>query len=95
MIPADALRSEAGQVAIKWIVNRPAKTIQIAGTTRYYVPVYKHNVPMFWVDEQDAEKILSIKEKSCNCNNGTYVHAFVLANQIDVNLHRCGQRHCE
>lgn len=95
MIPETAIRNAAGQIAIKWILNRPAKTIQIQGTNKFYVPAYAHNVPMMWVDAQDAESILGIKEKSCNCNNGTYVNAYVLANPIDVNLHRCGNRHCD
>lgn len=95
MIPEDALRNSAGQVAMKWILQRPAKTVKIDGTPRYYVPVYQQNVPMIWVDEQDVEKILAIREKTCNCNNGTFNQAYVLANQIDVNLHTCGQRHCD
>lgn len=95
MIPEDALRNGAGQVALKWILNRPAKPVQIQGTNRYYVPAYQQNVPMIWVNEEDVEKVLSIREKTCNCNNGTWNQAYILANQIDVNLHTCGQRHCD
>lgn len=95
MIPENAIRNDAGQVALKWVLNRPARTIKIDGTGRYYVPVYKYNVPMIWVEEQDVEKILAVKEKTCNCANGTYQNAFVLANEIDVNLHKCGNRHCD
>lgn len=95
MIPEGAFTNGAGQVAVKWILNRPAKTVKIDGTDRYYAPTYQQNVAMYWIDEQDLNKILSIKEKTCNCNNGTYNFAFVLANQIDINLHKCGQRHCD
>ena len=94
-IPETALRNDAGQVAIKWILNRPARTIQVGSTKKYYVPVYKMQVAMIWADESDVEAILAVKEKTCNCNNGTYQSAFVLANQIDVNLHKCGNRHCD
>lgn len=91
----DALRNESGQVAIKWVLNRPAKMIQISETKEYYVPTYAHNVAMYWIPEQYVEKILAIQEKHCNCANGIYKHAYELANQIDVNLHKCGNRHCD
>jgi hypothetical protein len=93
-IPEGAITNDAGQVALKWILNRPAKTLKIDGTQRYYVPTYQQNVAMYWVEEQDVEKILSIREKTCNCNNGTYQQAIVLANLIDYNLHKCGDRNC-
>lgn len=91
----NALRNDAGQVAIKWALNRPAKTIQMAGTKTYYAPTYAHNVAMYWVNEEDAPAILGVQEKHCNCQNGIYKNAYELANQIDVNLHKCGQRHCD
>lgn len=95
MIPDTALRNDVGQVALKWILNRPAKTIQVQGTKRFYVPRYEQNVAMIWADEQDVEKILAIREKTCNCNNGTFQQAYSLANEIDINLHKCGNRHCD
>ena len=95
MIPDTALRNDAGQIALKWVLNRPAKTIQLQGTKKFYVPRYEHNVAMIWVDEQDVEKILTVREKTCNCNNGTFQQAFALANEIDVSLHKCGNRHCD
>lgn len=95
MIPDTAIRNDAGDVAIKWVLNRPAQTIQIQGTDRYYVPRYAHNVAMLWIREQDAERVLGFKEKTCNCANGIFQNAFVLANQIDINLHKCGNRTCD
>lgn len=95
MIPENAITNDAGQVALKWQLNRPAKPIQMQGTNRYYVFAYAHHVPMIWADPQDVAVILAIREKTCNCNNGTYQQAIVLANQIDVNLHKCGNRHCD
>lgn len=94
MIPEGALRNDAGQYALKWALNRPAKTVVIDGTKRYYAPIYKYNVAMIWVEPEDVEKILAIREKTCNCNNGTYNQAYVFANQIDINLHKCGDRNC-
>lgn len=94
-IPNGAITNEAGQVALKWILNRPARTIQMQGTERFYVFAYAHHVPMIWAEPQDVPALLGIREKTCNCNNGTYQNAVVLANQIDVNLHKCGNRTCD
>lgn len=95
MIPVGALRNDAGQIAVKWTLPRQAKTIEIKNTKKYYVPTYAHNVAMYWVDEQDLAPILAHQEKRCNCANGIYQQAYVLANEIDVNLHKCGNRHCD
>lgn len=94
MLPDGVITNEAGQVALKWNLNRPAQTLRIDGTDRYYVFTYAHHVAMIWADPADAEKILAIRMKTCNCNNGTYNFAVVPANQIDVNLHKCGDRNC-
>lgn len=94
MIPENAFLNGAGQIGVKWMPNRPARTVQISGTDRYYVAEYKYNVPFYWIDEQDLEKVLAVKEKTCNCNNGTYINAFQLINQIDFNLYTCGDRNC-
>lgn len=91
----NAIYNDAGQVAIKWALNRPAKMIQMAGTKTYYTATYAHNVAMYWVNEEDAPAILAKQEKHCNCQNGIYKNAYELANQIDVNLHKCGNRHCD
>lgn len=95
-IPDGAITNEAGQVALKWALERrTARTIRIDGTNRFYVPVYAHHVALIWVDEQDVDRLMSYRDKVCACKGGTYANAFALANQIDVNLHKCGSRHCE
>lgn len=94
-LPEGAITNEAGQVAMKWNLPRPAQTLKIDGTDRYYVFTYAHNVAMIWADPQDVGRLMSIEMKRCNCNGGTYNKAVVLANQIDVNLHRCGNRTCD
>ena len=91
----NAIRNDSGQIAIKWALNRPAKTIQMSGTNTYYVATYSHNVAMYWVNENDAPAILATQEKHCNCANGIYKNAYELTNQIDVNLHKCGNRTCD
>lgn len=82
-----------GDVAIKWVLNRPAKTIKIAGTDRYYVPQYQYALAMMWVKPEDANQILSIREKSCNCPGAAYGPAFVPASLQDVSIWTTGDRH--
>jgi hypothetical protein len=94
-LPSTAIRNQQGQVAIKWVLNRPAKTVRIQDTKVYYVPAYKQNVAMMWVNEEHVESVLGVQEKTCNCANGVRQNAFALANEIDVNLHKCGNRHCD
>ena len=95
MIPDTALRNNAGQIALKWRLSRPAKLVKIDGTDRYYVPTYAHNVALYWINEEDVPRLLGHQEKTCNCNHGTYQQAYMYANEIDVNLHKCGNRHCD
>ena len=95
MISETAIRNDAGQVAMKWTINPNGKTVRIGNTEKYYVFIPKSHVVFAWVDEQDVENLLAVRQKSCNCNNGTYKQAFDLANQIDVNLANCGNRHCD
>lgn len=94
-LPDGAITNEAGQVALKWNLSRPAQTLQMDGTKKYYVFTYAYNVAMIWADPEDVPRLMNIEMKHCNCNNGTYKKAVVLANQIDVNLHRCGNRTCD
>lgn len=82
-----------GKIAIKWVLNRPAKLTKIDGTDRVYSFIPKFNVWMEWVEPDDVSRLLSFKEKTCNCNNGTYKNAFAYANLLDVNLWMTGDRH--
>lgn len=81
-----------GQVAIKWVLKRPAKTVKIDGAERVYVFVPRTNVWMAWVEPEDVERMLSYKEKTCNCANGRYKQAFDYANELDVCLWETGNR---
>lgn len=75
-----------GDVALQWTINTNGKTIRIDGTQQYYVFSPKMNVVMAWVKPEHLPALLNHKEKSCNCNNGTYKNAFVPATLINVNL---------
>ena len=80
-IPDDAIRNEAGQVAMKWILNRPARTLKIDGTDRFYTFAYAHNVPMIWVEPQDVERILAVRDANCNCGGRPLQQAVIFANR--------------
>jgi hypothetical protein len=80
------LTNDAGWVLLKWTLPRPPKRVKIDGTDRLYTFTYNFNVCASFVDPQDVEQMLKIREKICNCNNGTYKNAFALANQLDFNL---------
>lgn len=85
--------NQQGQVALKWTINTNGKTVRISDTDRYYVFTPKFNVPMAWVESSDVQRLLTVREKTCNCNNGTYKNAFTYANLMDVNLWMTGDRH--
>lgn len=82
-----------GKIAIKWVLNRPAKRVKIDGTETYYTFAPKFNVWMDWVAPEHVARLLAVREKTCNCNNGTFQNAFTYANLLDVNLWETGDRH--
>jgi hypothetical protein len=88
----NAICNDDGKVALKWVLPRPVKPVKIDGTDRIYIFTYNQHVCMAWVEEKDATRLLNHKEKTCNCNNGTYKNAFVLCNQLDVCLWTTGER---
>lgn len=74
------------KVLLKWTLPRPPKLVKIDGTDRVYTFTYNMNVCGCFVDPQDVERLLKVKEKVCNCNNGTWKLAFAYANLLDFNL---------
>ena len=80
------------QVALRWTINTNGKTVRIGDSSKYYVFVPKHNVVMAWVDQEDLVRLLAVREKSCNCNNGTYKNAFEYCSLVNVNLWMFGVR---
>lgn len=89
------IRNQSGQIAIKWTINPNGKTVQINGSKEYIVFQPKFHVVMAWVEPSHVPALLTVKEKTCNCNNGTYKLAFNYANLLDVNLWMTGTRHGE
>lgn len=81
-----------GSIALQWTINTNGKTVQIGGTDQYYVFVPKMNVVMTWVKPEHLPQLLAHREKTCNCNNGTYKNAFTYASLINVNLWSFGNR---
>ncbi len=86
------IQRDNGDVALQWTINTNGKTIQIGSSGVYYVFVPKMNIVMAWVKPEHAPLLLTHKEKTCNCNNGTYKNAFVPASLINVNLWMFGDR---
>lgn len=80
------------QVALRWTINTNGKTVRIGDTTKYYVFTPKFNVVMAWVDREDVDRLLAVREKSCNCANGTYKLAFEPCSLVNVNLWMFGVR---
>ena len=85
--------NDSGQVAVKWTINPNGKTVKIDGTDRYYVFQPKFHVVMEWINPDDVERLLSVRQKTCNCANGVFKQAFDYANLLDVNLWMNGDRY--
>jgi hypothetical protein len=92
MVVMDEMTNAQGQVLLKWVLPRPPKIVQIAGTDRTYTFSYNFNVCASWVNPEDVSRMLLIKEKTCNCAGGTYKQAFMYCNQLDHNLWLFGNR---
>lgn len=75
-----------GTIAVKWVINPNGKTVQIDGTSQYYVFVPKNHVVLAWVTPEHLDRLLAVRQKTCNCGGGTFKQAFELANMIDVNV---------
>jgi hypothetical protein len=89
------IRNPSGEIAIKWMINPNGKTVRMGETDQYYVFTPKFHVVMAWVKSEHVDVLLSKKEKTCNCNNGTFKNAFAIASLLDVNLWETGTRHGE
>jgi len=88
------VRHNDGKIALKWAIQKRApKAIKIDGEDKYYIFVPKLNIFMAWVEPNHVDRLLAHKEKTCNCNNGTYQLAFVQASLLDVNLWETGNRY--
>lgn len=84
--------NSADQIALQWTINTNGKTVRIDGTGRYYVFVPRSQVVMCWINREDVPRLLSHREKTCNCGGGTFKNAFVPASLINVNIWSFGVR---
>lgn len=75
-----------GQTALRWTINTNGKTVRMGASDKYYVFTPKHNVVMAWVDAEDVPALLVKKEKSCNCNSGTFKNAFEYNSLVNTNM---------
>lgn len=87
------IQRDDGKIAIKWTINPNGKTVQIDGTKLFYVFTPRNHVVMEWVSPEHVDRLLAVKQKTCNCANGTYKQAFEYANIIDVNVFLYNNRH--
>lgn len=87
------IQRDDGRIAIKWVINSNGKTVQIDGTKIFYVFRPQNHVVMDWVDPEHVDRLLAVRQKTCNCANGTFKQAFEYANIIDVNVFMYNNRH--
>lgn len=98
-IPETAITDPNGNVFMKWALphrnldpmqkNNVAK---ITSSDAVHKFSYNWNICGAWVTPQEAETLLTVKLKICNCNNGTYKPAFVFGSELDKNLFTSGNR---
>jgi len=98
-IPSDAITNENGDVFMKWaLTHRNLDPMQknivnkLTGSTSANKFNYNWNIAGGWVTPQEAETLLTVKLKICNCNNGTYRQAFIFGSPLDKNLFTTGNR---
>ena len=98
-IPSDAITNENGDVFMKWaLTHRNLDPMQknivnkLTGSTSANKFNYNWNIAGGWVTPQEAETLLTVKLKICNCNNGTYRQAFIFGSPLDKNLFATGNR---
>ena len=98
-IPNTAITDSSGNVFMKWALehrnldpmqkNTVKKLIGNSSVDKFN---YNWNIAGGWVTPEEAEKLLTVKLKVCNCNNGTFKNAFIFGSLLDKNLHTTGNR---
>ena len=78
-----------GRVAVQHRTTNPT-SVKVEQSGEMYTFVPRNNVSLSWVKEEDLEKVLSIKTKTCECNGGTLAPKFFVASEINVNIHEKG-----
>lgn len=98
-IPDTAILDLNGNVFMKWALehrnldpmqkNTVKKLIGDSSVDKFN---YNWNIAGAWVTPEEAEKLLTVKLKICNCNNGTFKAAFAFGSLLDKNLWTTGNR---
>lgn len=98
-IPDTAITDPNDNVFMKWSLDRrnldPTQknnVKKLIGNSSVDKFSYNWNICGAWVTPEEAEKLLTVKLKVCNCNNGTYKNAFVYGSLLDKNLWTAGNR---
>jgi len=98
-IPDTAITDPNGNVFMKWALHhrnldpmQKNKVVELTKNDAVHKFSYNWNIAGAWVTPEEAEKLLTVKLKICNCNNGTYSHAFVFGSLLDKNLWTSGNR---
>lgn len=98
-IPNDAILDASGNVFMKWALPhrnldpmQKAHVVKITGNNAVMSFVYQWNICAAFVTPQDAEVLLTVKLKICNCNSGTFKTAFTFGSLLDKNLFASGNR---
>jgi hypothetical protein len=82
--------NDDGLVAMQYTISENNKHVIMEGSGGDYFFTSIHHVNLAWVKRSDMTMLLTIQEKSCNCNNGTYKPAFQLATLANVNIYTTG-----
>lgn len=98
-IPETALTDQNGNVFMKWALTHrnldPMQKNHVATITHSDAVnkfTYQWNIAGAWVTPAEAETLLTVKLKICNCNNGVYRQAFTFGSLLDKNLFTSGNR---
>lgn len=98
-IPESAVTDQNGNVFLKWALphrnldpmqkNHVEKITNSKAVQKFN---YNWNIAAAFVTPEEAEILLTVKLKICNCNNGTYKPAFTFGSLLDKNLFIYGNR---
>lgn len=98
-IPETAITDTNGNVFMKWALTHrnldPMQKNHVATITHSDAVnkfVYQWNIAGAYVTPAEAEILLTVKLKICNCNNGVFRQAFTFGSLLDKNLWSSGNR---
>ena len=98
-IPNTAITDSNGNVFMKWALEhrnldpmQKNKVVELTKNDAVHKFSYNWNIAGGWVTLEEAEKLLTVRLKVCNCANGTYKNAFIFGSLLDKNLFTAGNR---